>query len=101
MQRVFSTFFKISLFTGFLSAFLAIVFGVILMRGYGRNLPDHAILTKYSPPITTRVHAGDGRVLAEFKREHRLFVPIEEIPQVVRVAFLSAEDKDFYQHPGI
>ena len=101
MQRVFSTFFKISLFAGFLSAFLAIVFGVILMRGYGRNLPDHAILTKYSPPITTRVHAGDGRVLAEFKREHRLFVPIQEIPQVVRVAFLSAEDKDFYQHPGI
>ncbi|MGZ0189827.1 MAG: penicillin-binding protein 1A, partial [Alphaproteobacteria bacterium] len=56
---------------------------------------------KYSPPITTRVHAGDGRVLAEFSREHRLFVPIAQIPDVIKNAFLSAEDKGFYRHPGL
>ena len=101
MKPFLSSAFKITLLSGFLGALIAISFAIILVRGYGRNLPDHAVLAKYTPQITTRVHAGDGRILAEFKREHRLFVPIGEIPDIVRVAFLSAEDKDFYTHPGI
>ncbi len=99
MKPFLSSAFKLTLLSGFLGALIAISFAIILVRGYGRNLPDHAVLAKYTPQITTRVHAGDGRILAEFKREHRLFVPIGEIPEIVRVAFLSAEDKDFYTHP--
>src|SRR5690606_26135477 len=55
----------------------------------------------YQPPVLTRVHAGDGRILAEFAIERRLFVPIEAIPKTVINAFLAAEDKNFYSHPGI
>lgn len=93
--------FKISVGLGVVGACAAVAAAVVLVRGYGADLPDHAGLAEYSPPITTRVHAGDGRVLAEFSREHRLFVPIAEIPKSVRQAFLSAEDKGFYDHPGL
>ncbi len=68
---------------------------------YGQDLPDYRQLANYEPPVMTRVHAGDGRLLAEFAREKRVFVPIEAIPKRVINAFLSAEDKTFYQHPGI
>src|SRR6185312_2452003 len=53
------------------------------------------------PPITTRVHGGDGRLLAEYAAERRIFVPIAAIPKRVIHAFLSAEDKNFYSHHGI
>ncbi len=68
---------------------------------FGRNLPDYQQLADYQPPVTTRVHAGDGRLIAEFARERRLFVPIDAIPKPVVQAFLSAEDKNFYEHAGI
>ncbi len=93
--------FKFSVIAGLLGALAAVAVAVILIRGYGADLPNHAGLTQYAPPITTRAHAGDGRVLAEFSREHRLFVPIAQIPALVRGAFLSAEDKSFYKHPGL
>ncbi|MBI1239661.1 MAG: PBP1A family penicillin-binding protein [Alphaproteobacteria bacterium] len=65
------------------------------------DLPDYQALQRYEPPTTTRVHAGDGSLVAEFARERRLFVPIEDIPPRVIEAFLSAEDKNFYEHPGV
>src|SRR5215831_11239642 len=68
---------------------------------FGRDLPDYQQLVHYQPPITTRVHAGDGRLLAEYAAERRVFVPIQAIPQRVIDAFLSAEDKNFYNHHGI
>ena len=68
---------------------------------YGRDLPDYQQLADYQPPVVTRVHAGDGRMLAEFAREKRVFVPIEAMPKRIVHAFLSAEDKNFYSHPGI
>jgi len=68
---------------------------------YGRGLPDYQQLAEYQPPMVTRVHAGDGRLLAEFAREKRVFVPIESIPKLVIKAVLSAEDKSFYSHPGV
>jgi penicillin-binding protein 1A len=67
----------------------------------GRDLPDYQILAEYEPPVTTRVHAGDGSVIAEFARERRIFVPSEAIPETVVWAFLSAEDKNFYKHRGV
>src|SRR5712691_6555027 len=68
---------------------------------FGRDLPDYQQLAHYQPPIATRVHAGDGRLLAEYATERRVFVPIQAIPKLVIAAFLSAEDKNFYSHHGI
>ncbi len=68
---------------------------------FGRGLPDYQQLATYQPPTMTRVHAGDGRVLAEYASERRLFVPVGEMPKLVVNAFLAAEDKNFYSHPGV
>jgi penicillin-binding protein 1A len=68
---------------------------------FGRGLPDYEFLADYEPPVVTRVHAGDGRLLEEFARNKRVFVAIEAIPKRVVKAFLAAEDKNFYNHPGI
>jgi len=68
---------------------------------FGRDLPDYQQLANYQPPITTRVLAGDGRLLAEYATERRVFVPIGVIPKRVIAAFLAAEDKNFYSHHGV
>ncbi|MGY8996044.1 MAG: transglycosylase domain-containing protein, partial [Alphaproteobacteria bacterium] len=68
---------------------------------YGKDLPDHRMLVDYEPPVATRVYARDGRLMAEFAVENRVFVPIEAMPDVVRNAFLAAEDQNFYEHRGI
>ncbi|MBM3568926.1 MAG: penicillin-binding protein 1A [Alphaproteobacteria bacterium] len=68
---------------------------------FGRGLPDYSQLAHYEPPVTTRVYAGDGRLMTEFAREKRVFVPIENLPKKLIEAFLSAEDKNFYEHQGI
>jgi penicillin-binding protein 1A len=72
-----------------------------LMHRYAAGLPDYRQLADYQPPTVTRVHAGDGRLLAEFAHEKRVFVPVEAIPRRVIQAFLAAEDKNFYSHPGV
>ncbi len=71
------------------------------LDGVTRDLPDYTVLKDYQPPVTTRVHAADGTLLAEYAHERRLFQPIETIPPLVIDAFISAEDKDFYTHHGI
>jgi penicillin-binding protein 1A len=68
---------------------------------FGRELPDYQQLANYQPPIVSRVHAGDGRLLAEYATEKRVFVPVKAMPPLVIHAFLSAEDKNFYTHPGV
>ncbi|MCZ6885326.1 MAG: penicillin-binding protein 1A [Alphaproteobacteria bacterium] len=68
---------------------------------YGRGLPDYQQLATYEPPVMTRVHAGDGRLVTEYATEKRAFVPIGAIPRRVINAFLAAEDKNFYSHPGV
>ena len=87
---------------------LAIIAGVLggagalwVFNHYGKDLPDYRQLADYEPPVMTRVHAGDGRLLAEYATEKRVFVPIKAMPRLVVRAFLSAEDKTFYSHPGI
>ena len=89
-------------------ALLLIVVGLLagggvvwLLHSYGRDLPDHAQLADYEPPMVSRVHAGDGRLLAEFATEKRVFVPVSAMPRRVIDAFVSAEDKTFFEHPGI
>ena len=65
------------------------------------ELPDYEVLAKYEPPVMTRIHANDGSLIAEFSRERRIYVPITVIPKCVTEAFISAEDKNFYQHGGL
>jgi len=72
-------------------------FIVVALQG----LPSLAQLQHYEPPITSRVHAGDGALVAEFANEQRMFVPIEQIPDNVKNAFISAEDAHFFEHSGL
>ncbi len=87
-------------FFGF-SVFLALA-GLGVAWAYVANLtsdlPDYTVLKDYQPPVTTRVHAADGTLLAEYARQRRLFQPIETMPPRLLQAFISAEDKDFYSH---
>jgi penicillin-binding protein 1A len=77
-----------------------VLVGIVIWH-FDRDLPDYQQLAHYQPAIMTRVHAGDGRLLAEYALERRVFVSIEAIPKRVVYAFLSAEDKNFYGHHGI
>ncbi|MDE2363201.1 MAG: transglycosylase domain-containing protein, partial [Hyphomicrobiales bacterium] len=94
-------------FLGFVFATGAILFvlGALVAGGliynYSRDLPDTAQLRDYEPPVMTRVHAGDGSILAEYSHERRLYLPANAIPPLVKHAFISAEDKNFYTHNGV
>jgi penicillin-binding protein 1A len=68
---------------------------------FGRDLPDYQQLAHYEPPLLTRVYAANGRLLAEYASERRIFVPIEAIPPRVTQAFIAAEDKNFYIEHGV
>lgn len=83
--------------------FIILGFGIVLgaFWHFGRDLPDYQALAHYEPPITTRVYAGDGRLVAEYAVEKRTFVPLAVVPEKVINAFLAAEDKNFYVHPGM
>ena len=75
--------------------------GVFYLYTVTRDLPSVEALKNYTPPVTTRVYAGNGTVLGEYARERRIFVPAAFIPKLVAEAFTSAEDRNFYSHPGI
>jgi len=68
---------------------------------YGQDLPDYQQLADYEPAVMTRVHAGDGHLLAEYATERRVFVPIRAMPRQMIYAVLAAEDKNFYSHSGV
>ena len=72
-----------------------------MLHVYGRGLPDYRQLADYQPRVLTRVHAADGRLMMEYATERRIFVPVSAVPRRVIDAVLSAEDKDFYRHPGV
>lgn len=97
MLRLLGWIFSLGVFLGL----GALVVGAVYLTTVTAVLPDYTVLKDYQPPVTTRVHAADGTLLAEYARERRLFQPIETIPPLVINAFLSAEDKDFYSHGGI
>jgi len=78
----------------------ACVAGLVIWK-YQQDLPDYTQLKNYEPPVMTRVHAADGSVLAEYSRERRLYLPSSAIPPLLKQAFISAEDKNFYTHNGI
>ena len=94
-------------FLGFMFAASMIVFiavagaAAFVLWKVSSELPDYEVLAKYEPPVMTRIHANDGELIAEFARERRIYVPITAIPTCVIEAFISAEDKNFYQHGGL
>ncbi|MBC2803344.1 penicillin-binding protein 1A [Rhizobium ruizarguesonis] len=97
MVRLFGYFFGMACVL-----FLVAAAGVaIYLANVAKDLPDYAVLNSYAPPVTTRVHAGNGALMAEYAKEKRLFLPIQAVPDRVKAAFLSAEDKNFYNHPGV
>ncbi|MGO4915119.1 penicillin-binding protein 1A [Pseudogemmobacter sp. W21_MBD1_M6] len=67
---------------------------------YGRDLPNHEQLAQYTPATISRIYSGEGQIIDEFATERRLFAPSDEIPDLVKDAFISAEDKNFYTHKG-
>jgi penicillin-binding protein 1A len=67
---------------------------------YGKDLPDYAQLARYEPPTLSRIYSGEGALMDEFARERRIFTPVDEIPDLIKQAFISAEDKNFYEHGG-
>lgn len=86
---------------GFLGLIVGVIGFMTLISYYSKDLPDHETLKDYSPSVVTRLYAGDGRLLAEFAQQKRVFVPIEAIPDQVKHAFIAAEDKNFYSHNGL
>ena len=86
---------------GAIAALLVLLAVVIWFAAIARSAPGVAALKQYEPDITSRVYAGDGSLIAEFAEEHRVFVPYEAVPKHVINAFISAEDKKFFDHGGI
>src|SRR6195952_1007350 len=85
------------------AAVLVVVIGFVAFWVFTltRDLPSVETLQDYAPPVTTRVYAGNGTVLGEYARQRRVFIPATFIPKLVKEAFTSAEDRNFYNHPGI
>jgi penicillin-binding protein 1A len=75
--------------------------GYVMWERFSADLPDVDGLRNYQPPVMSRVYAGDGRLMAELATERRIFVPYTAIPDVVKQAFVSAEDQHFWTHPGV
>jgi len=91
--------FSIKFFIIFLLTCLLFVFSTLWYFSIG--LPDYKKLSNYQPPISSRVYSDDGRLIAEYALEKRLFIPFESVPKKVVNSFLSAEDKNFFKHPGV
>ena len=87
------------LFATFTLILVVSVVGVLWT--YSNDLPDYKFLTNYKPPVSSKVYSGNGDLVADFSKEKRVFVPFNSIPKKVVNAFLSAEDKNFFSHPGV
>ena len=87
----------------FIIAFVVVslLFSFSTLWYFSIGLPDYKKLSNYQPPISSRVYSNDGKLIAEYAIEKRLFIPYESIPEIVINSFLSAEDKNFFSHPGV
>ena len=99
LRFVFSFFGAIFSFVTLGIAMAAITVGGIFWM-YGQDVPSYESLAQYKPPTISRIYSGEGQLIDEFARERRLFAPADEIPELVKQAFISAEDKNFYTHKG-
>ncbi len=80
---------------------LGLIFIFSTLWYFSADLPDYKILSNYKPPVSSRVHSGEGFLIAEYALQKRLFIPYDSIPKKVINSFLSAEDKNFFSHPGV
>ncbi|MDC3369899.1 PBP1A family penicillin-binding protein, partial [Candidatus Pelagibacter ubique] len=97
MHRIIKNIFIVVLSVGLLSAFSILA----VLWAFSNNLPDYKFLKNYKPSVSSKVYSGEGELVNDFSSEKRIFVPYKSIPEKVINAFLSAEDKNFYSHPGV
>tara|TARA_B100000963_G_scaffold357046_1_gene378382 strand:- start:80 stop:2422 length:2343 start_codon:yes stop_codon:yes gene_type:complete len=88
----------ISLSAAFLLIFLIVV---SILWAFSNNLPDYKYLKNYKAPVSSKIYSGSGELIQDFSSEKRIFIPYNSIPEIVINSFLSAEDKNFFNHPGI
>jgi len=97
MHRIIKNIFILILSFGLLTAFSILA----VLWAFSNNLPDYKYLKSYKPPVSSKVYSGDGELVNDFSTEKRIFVPHNAISERVINSFLSAEDKNFYSHPGV
>ena len=84
--------------SGLILMFLVLV---SILWAFSNNLPDYKYLKSYKAPVSSKIYSGDGELIQDFSSEKRIFIPYNSIPKKVINSFLSAEDKNFFNHPGI
>ena len=89
------------IFCSFLLLILLSLIVFVILWNFSNNIPDYKFLKNYKPPVSSKVYSGNGELVADFSKEKRIFVPYSSIPKNVINAFLSAEDKNFFSHPGV
>ena len=94
-------FFKKIILLTFSMALIMFIGVIAILWAFSNKLPDYSFLKNYKPPVSSKVYAGEGQLVSDFSKEKRIFVPYDAIPQKVINAFLSAEDKNFFSHPGV
>ena len=97
MNRILKNILIGTLSTGLLSGILILS----ILWAFSNNLPDYKFLKSYKPPVSSKVYSGEGELVNDFSSERRIFVPYNAISKKVINAFLSAEDKNFFSHPGV
>ena len=91
-----------NIFILFLSVSLITIISIfVILWTFSNNIPDYKFLKNYKPPVSSKVYSGNGELVADFSKEKRIFIPFSAIPKKVINAFLSAEDKNFFSHPGV
>lgn len=80
---------------------LALTIILIVLWTFSNSIPDYKFLKNYKPPVSSKMYSGSGELVADFSKEKRIFVPYNAIPENVINSFLSAEDKNFFSHPGV
>ncbi len=87
-----------------LSSIVLLLFSMVIIGvlwKYSNTIPDYKFLKNYKPPVSSKLYSGNGELVADFSKEKRVFIPYSAIPKNVINAFLSAEDKNFFSHPGV
>ncbi len=100
-MNVIVNIFRTLVLVAVLGALAAATVLAVTLWYFGRDLPDYKQLADYQPRIVSRVYAGDGKLMAEYASEKRIFMPVTAMPNLIKNAFIAAEDREFYSHPGV
>ena len=97
MHQIIKNIFILIIGIGLLATFSMIA----ILWAFSNNLPDYKFLKNYKPSVSSKVYSGGGELVSDFSTEKRIFIPYQAIPKIVINSFLSAEDKNFFSHPGV